>query len=207
MDDSEVKMEDVVVILDNEDQEITTANNNKKKRSTIASTNLYKDRINGVAQKKPIRPSISPVTPSNTPYVSQTWKEYYEQMMKSKEQTKINLEWLDLSSRLQQTYTVYIQEKSKTYVFESERNKAIINILKESIPEEHNSEKMRWRRVYDLLLSLVVSGDKLKIPFELYHKMLRELNMTINYLQSVDKDEFEDFKNYFLNNCSKMIGE
>ncbi|RIB23902.1 hypothetical protein C2G38_2242368 [Gigaspora rosea] len=115
-------------------------------------------------------------------------------MVKSKEQTKINLEWIDLSSRLQQTYTIYVQEKSKTYIFESERNKAIINILKESIPEDHNSERMRWRRVYDLLLSLVIGGDNLNIPFELYHKMLRELNMTINYLQSVDKEEFEDFK-------------
>ncbi|CAG8806842.1 21859_t:CDS:1, partial [Racocetra persica] len=132
-------------------------------------------------------------------------KKYYEQMMKSKEQTKTNLEWIDLSSRLQQTYTIYIQEKSKTYVFESEKNKPIINILKESIPEEHNSEKMCWKRVYDLLLSLVVSGDKLKILFELYYKMLRELNMIINYLQSVDKDEFEDLKLYFLNKCSKMI--
>ncbi|CAG8802357.1 22756_t:CDS:2 [Cetraspora pellucida] len=200
-DDSEVKMQDIV-LLDNEDQENTTSN--KKKRSTITATNLYKDRIKGVAQKKSIRPSISPVTPSNTPYVSQTWKKYYEQMMENKEQTKINLEWIDLSSRLQQTYTIYIQEKSKTYVFETERNKAIINILKQSIPEDHNSEKMRWKRVYDLLLSLVISGEKLTIPFELYHKMLRELNMTINYLQSVDKDEFEDFKNYFLDNCSKM---
>ncbi|KAF0452897.1 hypothetical protein F8M41_001819 [Gigaspora margarita] len=200
-------MEDVkdVIILDSEDQESTT-NNNKKKRSTLASTNLYKDRIIGVAQKKAIRPSISPVPPSNTPYVSQTWKEYYEQMVKSKEQTKINLEWIDLSSRLQQTYTIYVQEKSKTYIFESERNKAIINILKESIPEDHNSERMRWRRVYDLLLSLIIGGDNLNIPFELYHKMLRELNMTINYLQSVDKEEFEDFKNYFLNHCSKMLG-
>ncbi|CAG8720046.1 6512_t:CDS:2 [Cetraspora pellucida] len=203
MDEGDVKMHDIV-LLDNDDQENSISNNNKKKRSTITATKLYKDRMNGVAQKKPIRPSISPVTPSNTPYVSQTWKEYYEQIMKNKEQTKIDLEWIDLSSRLQQTYTIYIQEKSKTYVFESERNKAIINLLKESIPEDHNSEKMRWKRVYDLLLSLVVSGDKLKIPFELYHKMLRELNMTINYLQSVDKDEFEDLKKFFLDNCSKM---
>ncbi|CAG8625665.1 11652_t:CDS:1, partial [Cetraspora pellucida] len=199
MDDSDVKMQD----MDNEDQE-NIISNNKKKRSTITATNLYKDRMSGVAQKKSIRPSISPVTPSNTPYVSQTWKKYYEQIMKNKEQTKTDLEWIDLSSRLQQTYTIYIQEKSKAYVFETERNKAIINILKESIPEDHNSEKMRWKRVYDLLLSLVVSGDKLKISFELYHKMLRELNMTINYLQSVDKDEFEDLKKIFLDNCSKM---
>ncbi|CAG8513450.1 26500_t:CDS:1 [Racocetra persica] len=137
-DDSEVKMQDIV-LLDNKDQENTTSN--KKKRSTITATNLYKDCIKGVAQKKLIRPSISPVTSSNTPYVLQTLKKYYEQMMENKEQTKINLEWIDLSSRLQQTYTIYIQEKSKTYVFETEKNKTIINILKQSIPEDHNSEK------------------------------------------------------------------
>ncbi|CAG8848712.1 14664_t:CDS:2, partial [Gigaspora margarita] len=73
-------------------------------------TNLYKDRMNGVAQKKPIRPSISPVTQSNTPHVSQTWNEYYERSI-----------WNGL--------LIY------------ERNKAIINLLKESIPEDHNSEK------------------------------------------------------------------
>ncbi|CAG8763060.1 3635_t:CDS:2, partial [Cetraspora pellucida] len=172
MDDTDIKMQD----MDNKDQE-NIISNNKKKRSTITTTNLYKDRMSG---------------------------KYYEQIMKNKEQTKTNLEWIDLSSRLQQTYTIYIQKKSKAYVFETERNKAIINILKESIPEDHNSEKIRWKRVYDLLLSLVVSSDKLKISFELNYKMLRELNMTINYLLSVDKDEFKYLKKIFLDNCSKM---
>lgn len=190
------------------DEEYSTKSKKRKIKSTYNASKLYNDRINGDAEL--IRPSNSPVIPSAVLYDSQTWKKYYKELKLHQKQVRIDLEWTDLSSRFQQVVIVYKQLKNKNYNFEGDRYKAIIKLLKESVPsfsENANSETMRWKRVFDLILSLVEEADKQEIPLEVCHNRLRDLNMTINYLQSVDKIEFEEFKNNFLKKCSEKKGD
>ncbi|CAG8693340.1 6434_t:CDS:1, partial [Gigaspora margarita] len=92
------------------------------------------------------------------------------------------MNFAEVFTRLSQFKTLYCYIQSQTFISDLERNKTISKLIKDSIPEEMVIETSRWRKVYDFVVMIIEKKD---IDF------VRGLDILINYLQEVDKGEFE----------------
>ncbi|CAG8816461.1 6006_t:CDS:1 [Gigaspora margarita] len=166
----------------------------KKKKKQITNTNAYVKRINNDEYFPPI---VSPVVTKSKTYDPNEWKNLNQTLQDKKKQQKIDQDWAEVYSKFIQFELIYNSVNEKTFLFDNQKDKEINKLIKLSIPNRLNTEISRWRKVFDLVVLIIESND---ISLEDFLNEIRNLNITFNYLQEVDQEEFK-------NNLFKLIVE
>ncbi|CAG8820902.1 7519_t:CDS:2, partial [Gigaspora margarita] len=112
----------------------------------------------------------------------------HQKLQENKKQHKIDINYAEVFSRVCQFETLYYYIQKQTFISDLERNKTITKLIKESIPDGMVTEVSRWRKVYEFVVMIIEKKD---IGLEAFFLEIRGLDISINYLQEVDKDEFE----------------
>ncbi|CAG8660651.1 9880_t:CDS:2, partial [Scutellospora calospora] len=90
-----------------------------------------------------------------------------------------------------------------SFQFDNDKNKEINKLIKQSIPNRMNMEISYWKKVYDLVV-LVIEKKK-DIDLEVFLEEIRDLNITFNYLQEVNQNEFESLVNLIIEKYKKKL--
>ncbi|CAG8833929.1 711_t:CDS:1, partial [Gigaspora margarita] len=157
-----------------------------KKAKQIINTNTFKSRIKS---QIPLEyPSTIPAINKSNSYNSDEWRGLHQKLQEKKKQHKIDMNYAEVFTRLSQFETLYYHIQSQTFISDLERNKTISKLIKESIPDGMVTEISRWRKVYDFVVMII---EKKAIDFDTFLLEIRGLDISINYLQEVDKGDFE----------------
>ncbi|CAG8855306.1 26427_t:CDS:1, partial [Gigaspora margarita] len=133
-------------------------------------------------------PSTIPAIKKSESYNSNEWRGLHQKLQENKKQHKIDMNYAEVFTRFCQFKSLYYHIQSQTFISDLERNKAISKLIKESIPDGMVIEISRWRKVYDFVVVIIEKKD---IDFDAFFFEIRDLDISINYLQEVDKDKFE----------------
>ncbi|CAG8573850.1 13981_t:CDS:2, partial [Cetraspora pellucida] len=169
----------------------------KKKKTT--HTNVYISRINN---NELYTPTSSPVTSKSKIYDPSEWKTLNESLFDSKRKNKINQDWADVYTKFIQFKLIYDYVQKKSYIFEKQKDNEINKLIKESIPDNSTTEISRWRKAFNLVV-LVIENQK--IGFEDFINEIRDLNITFNYLQEVDPNDFETLMKEIVKNYERKM--
>ncbi|CAG8798076.1 46450_t:CDS:1 [Gigaspora margarita] len=169
----------------------------KKKRKTT-KTDVYVRRINN---DEFFPPTVSPVVTKSRTYDPNEWKSLNQTLQDKKKQHKIDQDWAEVYSKFIQFELIYNKVNEKTYLFENHKDKEINKLIKQSIPDGLSTEISRWRKAFDLAVLIIESND---ISLEDFLVEIRDLNITFNYLQEVDKEEFQNLFHLIVEKYKKM---
>ncbi|CAG8519690.1 11329_t:CDS:2, partial [Dentiscutata heterogama] len=135
------------------------------------NTLLYEQRIKNEIQT--LFPTSSPViTIKSSLYNSEEWNKYNTNLHKIRQQQKVNSEWT----------AVYNKEGKINCLIQ-------MLFLIEGI---ERSETSRWRKVYDNIVFVKRIIKEENIFLEAFLELIKNLNISINYLQEIDSDEFKN---------------
>ncbi|CAG8718159.1 28483_t:CDS:2 [Dentiscutata erythropus] len=157
--------------------------------------NLVRLRINNEI------PLLIPATSPNIPiksesYNAEKWLEYNKKLQKNRQQQKVNLDWAAVYSTFIQFDLLSDHVGSLSFTFEDDRNKKINSLIRMSFQMEGvKTETSRLRKIYDLVVIVKETIKKRNISLETFLEHIRDLNITINYLQDVEPDLFKKLVN------------
>ncbi|RIB00298.1 hypothetical protein C2G38_2051764 [Gigaspora rosea] len=156
----------------------------KKKQTN--NTHLFESRIK--SQSLLLYPSSIPAINKSNRYNPIEWRGVHQKLQENKKQQKIDINYAEVFTRICQFETLYYYIQEQTFISNLERNKTLSKSIKESIPDGIVTEISRWRKIYDFVVMIIEKKD---IKLEAFLFEIRGLNISINYLQEVDKDKFE----------------
>ncbi|CAG8468968.1 17059_t:CDS:1, partial [Cetraspora pellucida] len=156
----------------------------KKKKKQTTNTNVYVRRINN---NEFFPPTVSPVVTKSKTYDPNEWKSLNQTLQDKKKQHKIDQDWAEVYSKFIQFELIYNNVNKKTFLFDNQKDKEINKMIKQSIPDGLNTEISRWRKVYDLIALI---KEKKDIDIEAFLEEIRDLNISFNYLQEVNQEDF-----------------
>ncbi|CAG8562002.1 1884_t:CDS:2 [Gigaspora margarita] len=165
-------------------------------RKKKTSTETYIERING-NDIKSVKPFYDPITPkaknNNLEAWKEDWKNYNQELYNRVAQEKLNLNWIEFSSRFNQCKTLYESIKGIDFTSPHAKNKEINKLIRDTIPNENYSNiysiTTYWRKSYDNLALIFEAFEKDNISKEIILEKLRCTNITINYFQEVNNDD------------------
>ncbi|CAG8838028.1 30091_t:CDS:2, partial [Gigaspora margarita] len=131
-------------------------------------------------------PSVAPVINING-FNAEEWKTYNENILERKRQTKIDLDWTEVYSKFIMFKSIYDSIKTQKFVAENLKTKEINKMIKQSIPESMVSEISKLRKVYEFTV-IVIENENINL--ENFLVKIRDLNITLNSLQNINRDDF-----------------
>ncbi|CAG8567901.1 7101_t:CDS:1 [Racocetra fulgida] len=144
------------------------------------------DYIGRIQNNEKFPPSVAPVI-SITGFNVEEWKIYNENILERKRQTKIDLDWAEVYSKFIMFKSIYDSIKTQTFVAENLKIKEINKMIKQAISESMFSEISKLRKIYEFTV-IVIENENINL--ENFLVKIRDLNITLNSLQEINRDDF-----------------
>ncbi|CAG8782263.1 18323_t:CDS:2, partial [Gigaspora margarita] len=140
----------------------------------------------GIQNNEKFPPSVALVISING-YNAEEWKIYNENFIERKRQTKINLDWAEVYSKFIMFKSIYNSIKTQTFVAKNLKIKEINKMIKQAIPESIISKISKLRKIYEFAV-IVIENENIDLENFLFK--IRDLNITLNSLQKINKKDF-----------------
>lgn len=187
-----------------EGEEEETEETEEKEISYIDSQlNYYIDKLNS-------KDNFNNVVKPNT-FDGEKWKKYLKNVKCYSDETKRKAEWIFVSALFDQTYFVFQKFKDRKDLKEKDQRKFIKEILEKSISTKSNTQKNRYKQVYDHIIDLVKGFDSHEIPIEVWLPALSNICISFRFLHESNfkrKKEHELYDNFIsilISNCLKSL--